>query len=148
MLFFIWRQLLRYDWLIPTWLVSVKNVMTHAAFVSILSDCNQPLTSGSIYGLVIVRIELPIILHHDKSVILSSCCHTVKLLSYCQAAITCSIFIFSKAEERKYVSNVLKANGWMVFVKPFAFRTLETYFLSSAFERLRRGNKGCCKTLL
>ena len=23
MLFFIWRQLLRYDWLIPTWLVSV-----------------------------------------------------------------------------------------------------------------------------
>ena len=72
--------------------------MTHAAFVSILSDCNQPLTSGfervcymcSIYGLVIVRIELPIILHHDKSVILSSCCHTVQLLSYCQAAVILS----------------------------------------------------------
>ena len=36
MLFFIWRQLLRYDWLIPTWLASAKSVMTHAAFVSIL----------------------------------------------------------------------------------------------------------------
>ena len=50
--------------------------MTHAAFVSILSDCNQPLTSGfervcymcSIYGLVIVRLELPIMggRHHQK----------------------------------------------------------------------------------
>ena len=42
----------------------------------------------------------------------------------------------SKAEERKYVSNVLKANGFTKTIQSFAFRTLETYFLSSAFEKI------------